>query len=221
MVIIPPWSVPWRQRPLVLRDHATSRDPVVNLLGSQRVASGPSSAGNTRGLIEARRGRRRRSAARSLPRGIPAASLKHLHGLRYHIRRRVSSAGNTRGLIEADGRELVAVADLPSSAGNTRGLIEARSTGSAPRTSGRSSAGNTRGLIEACGPGGETGRRIRASSAGNTRGLIEAWGPLFRSAWQGGCLPRGIPAASLKPDGDQVVLAGCGRVFRGEYPRPH
>ena len=82
------------------------------------------------------------------------------------------------------------------------------------------------------------------SSAGNTRGLIEAparpSGPCRRTG-----LPRGIPAASLKPtlqapeeEGRRESSAGNTRglieaynariinavllyVFRGEYPRPH
>ena len=81
-----------------------------------------------------------------------------------------------------------------------------------------SSAGNTRGLIEAAARRrGEPA--CAASSAGNTRGLIEA-SPRrrVRSSW--GSLPRGIPAASLKPFRGVTELDDA-LVFRGEYPRPH
>ena len=108
---------------------------------------------------------------RSLPRGIPAASLKRTAWL--------------------TDREIL----MGSSAGNTRGLIEARTHGLTPLRRCTSSAGNTRGLIEA----------IAGISCSPARSLS---------------LPRGIPAASLKPrvrDPPAVVL----HVFRGEYPRPH
>ena len=85
-----------------------------------------SSAGNTRGLIE---------AARTCERPDPA---------------RRSSAGNTRGLIEAGPARRDIRGLRASSAGNTRGLIEALTpiaeAGAHPP---ESSAGNTRGLIEA------------------------------------------------------------------------
>ena len=57
------------------------------------------------------------------------------------------------------------------------------------------------------------------SSAGNTRGLIEA---KQRLQQRDEChsLPRGIPAASLKP-ADVHFPVGEDGVFRGEYPRPH
>ena len=82
-----------------------------------------------------------------------------------------------------------------------------------------SSAGNTRGLIEAL--GGERGKLAPGrSSAGNTRGLIEAVS--LSSSWiMRGCLPRGIPAASLKPELRGTAWPVVGGVFRGEYPRPH
>ena len=182
-----------------------------------------SSAGNTRGLIEACSGPPRPARASCLPRGIPAASLKHSQvcafgsvalrlprgipaaslklneGLQRGLIRLASSAGNTRGLIEArqDGRVLARVA-CGSSAGNTRGLIEASlNSPSSPAFSSRSSAGNTRGLIEAS-------SSVSAVSARSLR------------------LPRGIPAASLKLH-DYLFFPKCdGReVFRGEYPRPH
>ena len=62
-----------------------------------------SSAGNTRGLIEATLydladGR---ACRRGLPRGIPAASLKLVEWVSAGEPLRASSAGNTRGLIEA------------------------------------------------------------------------------------------------------------------------
>ena len=154
-----------------------------------------SSAGNTRGLIEATRsatGRERRSG---------------------------SSAGNTRGLIEASTPPPGPARADTSSAGNTRGLIEAHARTGSPRWPSRSSAGNTRGLIEALGRRRSRTRNGR-SSAGNTRGLIEAWRELNCGGGGGGGLPRGIPAASLKLVGR---LTSCLRslVFRGEYPRPH
>ena len=84
-----------------------------------------------------------------------------------------------------------------SSAGNTRGLIEAMEMHDHPQMArDRSSAGNTRGLIEAVSMPATIPARC-LSSAGNTRGLIEASStPISRRATP--CLPRGIPAASLK-----------------------
>ena len=85
-----------------------------------------------------------------------------------------------------------------SSAGNTRGLIEARPGAESSAKPTASSAGNTRGLIEALGQVLvlQTPRR---SSAGNTRGLIEAWERVRPTGPSTSRLPRGIPAASLKP----------------------
>ena len=71
-----------------------------------------SSAGNTRGLIEAcRTARGGANRWRRLPRGIPAASLKRDYQADLVDRLRKSSAGNTRGLIEARGPELMALMD--------------------------------------------------------------------------------------------------------------
>ena len=138
----------------------------------------PSSAGNTRGLIEAVFGG---SAGNSL---------------------RWSSAGNTRGLIEAEEPWLFARPRqrLP------RGIPAASLKGHGGRRAKRtcrssSSAGNTRGLIEAAtGPLADGRCSSPSSSAGNTRGLIEACCAGSASAnwliWIS--LPRGIPAASLK-----------------------
>ena len=120
--------------------------------GTARHEGRESSAGNTRGLIEAREPEEPPPSTRSLPRGIPAASLKLDRGEDAMLAQRESSAGNTRGLIEAPS-----VPDRPSSAP-------------------LSSAGNTRGLIEAA------------------SGWALAPSPPPR-------LPRGIPAASLKPNG--------------------
>ena len=60
-----------------------------------------SSAGNTRGLIEAADVELRRHPAERLPRGIPAASLKRVDCRLIIADEPSSSAGNTRGLIEA------------------------------------------------------------------------------------------------------------------------
>ena len=62
---------------------------------------GLSSAGNTRGLIEAARPSVWTTRYPRLPRGIPAASLKRLIPPSIVSCDAVSSAGNTRGLIEA------------------------------------------------------------------------------------------------------------------------
>ena len=62
----------------------------------------------------------------------------------------------------------------------------------------KSSAGNTRGLIEATITASGNALGAIASSAGNTRGLIEASWQLSNQT-RYACLPRGIPAASLKP----------------------
>ena len=109
-----------------------------------------SSAGNTRGLIEARvpHGLTLCNYPR-LPRGIPAASLKQIDTLETFQILALSSAGNTRGLIEAAysrfSREIATC--LP------RGIPAAslKPTVGIPGHSHsiKSSAGNTRGLIEA------------------------------------------------------------------------
>ena len=155
-----------------------------------------SSAGNTRGLIEAvARPPDGRHRNERLPRGIPAASLKPA--------RRECEAWGVGG----------------SSAGNTRGLIEAMYLLPQRGTDAQqSSAGNTRGLIEAR-PARYLAGATGASSAGNTRGLIEAKSWQVYSALQAG-LPRGIPAASLKRSQGMTACSTL-RVFRGEYPRPH
>ena len=82
-----------------------------------------------------------------------------------------------------------------------------------------SSAGNTRGLIEA------SSRSIRPtgrlpSSAGIPAASLKRE-PTPRRSSDRRRLPRGIPAASLKPGGMREDRAPEGRVFRGEYPRPH
>ena len=61
-----------------------------------------SSAGNTRGLIEARSHSCSPPSTSGLPRGIPAASLKQSYTVQTQYDEAVSSAGNTRGLIEAE-----------------------------------------------------------------------------------------------------------------------
>ena len=84
-----------------------------------------------------------------LPRGIPAASLKHeaaghVEGVRLGLPRGIPAASLKRGLL------LWWVAtDGASSAGNTRGLIEAQTSAENLPVRCQSSAGNTRGLIEA------------------------------------------------------------------------
>ena len=62
---------------------------------------------------------------------------------------------------------------------------------------------------------------LLASSAGNTRGLIEAYLKLQFLLTPTLRLPRGIPAASLKPAARHSLTMTRTDVFRGEYPRPH
>ena len=133
-----------------------------------------SSAGNTRGLIEATWSSRTSA-------GPPP-----------------SSAGNTRGLIEARGRPVLGCSGRgKSSAGNTRGLIEATAARPGRAGTAPSSAGNTRGLIEAAGTSGRL-----SIPAGLPRGIPAA--SLKRLCRRRDVdhddagLPRGIPAASLK-----------------------
>ena len=154
----------------------------------------PSSAGNTRGLIEATPRTPRSRWRPRLPRGIPAASLKR-------VARQPDHGGSRRlprGIPAASLKPLGARRRRPPVPGLPRGIPAAslkrwrwrRRT----QRRGPSSAGNTRGLIEAC-------------ESGDRRG--QAWG-----------LPRGIPAASLKLE-MLLTIAGDNIVFRGEYPRPH
>ena len=147
-----------------------------------------SSAGNTRGLIEAPGRLRRHGAGQSgLPRGIPAASLK-------------------LSALPLDTAPIIG-----SSAGNTRGLIEATACARVRLPSRLSSAGNTRGLIEALGRWQEASV-VPASSAGNTRGLIEASSSERWFAGRSLRLPRGIPAASLsfpgRPHSSELCTSG-------------
>ena len=184
--------------------------------------SGTSSAGNTRGLIEAVRFSHGLSrATASLPRGIPAASLKHGYpppaaaGCASGCLPRGIPAASLkpphprsthredlrlpRGIPAASLKQFSKLDNLlnevPSSAGNTRGLIEAES-----------SPGERRRVAT------RLPRGIPAASLKPVRGRDL---PILGSG-----LPRGIPAASLKLvdalDDGPVPL-----VFRGEYPRPH
>ena len=161
-----------------------------------------SSAGNTRGLIEAPRAGRGGTSSR------------------------LSSAGNTRGLIEATSCSMPhwSADDTASSAGNTRGLIEACSASTWRATSEKSSAGNTRGLNEAHGIslrstiGASLPRGIPAASLKRIRTEPRTGGGQTLDG-----LPRGIPAASLKQvvPRSRLLISLVPPVFRGEYPRPH
>ena len=156
--------------------------------GGRRAVSGWSSAGNTRGLIEAALWTMSMErSGRCLPRGIPAASLKpharcliqilnHGQGLP----RGIPAASLKPDLMEVELR----LHKIASSAGNTRGLIEAACV-CAPCPPARS--GLPRGI-----PAASLKRRIEIR-------LVA--GLALR-------LPRGIPAASLKPSGDLDCLSG-------------
>ena len=69
---------------------------------ARRLRRDSSSAGNTRGLIEGQVGQAVEAEHRSLPRGIPAASLKDRPLRLSRFATAPSSAGNTRGLIEGE-----------------------------------------------------------------------------------------------------------------------
>ena len=139
-------------------------------MASMRISACSSSAGNPRGLIEARGRAAGPERCASSSAGNPRGLIEALRRLTDMPRRGESSAGNPRGLIEAR------VLEAPgSSAGNPRGLIEAWHTRRVLSSCLLSSAGNPRGLIEAPRPRRQTEGRS-ASSAGNPRGLIEACG---------------------------------------------
>ena len=155
-----------------------------------------SSAGNTRGLIEAASSACAPAAGQRLPRGIPAASLKHLFagrssaGLR-RLPRGIPAASLKQehlhglGVLRQRLPRGIPAASLKPGGPSLRKLSEEPS-----------SAGNTRGLIEAEMDVRTTSTAACMSSAGNTRGLIEA--------------------------GSRHAMYGSPpRVFRGEYPRPH
>ena len=117
--------------------------------GTREKHSTASSAGNTRGLIEANTRRRAARRVPCLPRGIPAASLKprrlrRVAGGRLRLPRGIPAAS-----LKHDDAMLLAPERPGSSAGNTRGLIEAVLDAAGIAGRGGSSAGNTRGLIEA------------------------------------------------------------------------
>ena len=145
----------------------------------RRVPSGRSSAGNTRGLIEALSRPGAPPPRRRLPRGIPAASLK-LVGL---DRRRRGDRRLPRGIPAASlkhhGRGARCGAGRLSSAGNTRGLIEAAICRRPTSPPGRLPRGIPAASLKRLGPGRTSLRRFR-SSAGNTRGLIEATASIAR-----------------------------------------
>ena len=177
-------------------DPGTARRTGLQRLETQRFASGPSSAGIARGLIEA-------------PPTIawPSPSQAALGP---------SSAGIARGLIEARSG--------PSSAGIARGLIEAAPTNSlGPLT--QSSAGIARGLIEAeprshCASiargliearlesGDRHPRELPAAS-------LKRGGRWIRLACH--CAKSRSPAAR---SGTSRRL-GSRRIIRGNCPRPH
>ena len=182
-------------------------------------------------------------AGARLPRGIPAASLKHSRVSRPWSLLHTSSAGNTRGLIEARSRGSC----HPALPGLPRGIPAAslkqdQGFPVAIHAEGRLPRGIPAASLKHCGRHGGCGgwarlprgipaaslkpglgrHQVRAgneSSAGNTRGLIEA---SRRSASRSRArrLPRGIPAASLKRS-EHRRRGPDAPVFRGEYPRPH
>ena len=133
-----------------------------------------SSAGNTRGLIEATASSASLWAkCWCLPRGIPAASLKQ--GV--DPRRGETRPGLPRGIPAASLKPerwwCIRTRDSRLPRGIPAASLKPQSSARESLPEYRSSAGNTRGLIEAT-----------ASSAS-----------LWAKCW---CLPRGIPAASLK-----------------------
>ena len=159
-----------------------------------------SSAGNTRGLIEAAWGSQAHRPATSLPRGIPAASLKRLapgrgkHALQvFRLPRGIPAASLKLCVV-------CTTADGPgrSSAGNTRGLIEAYRTSRVGRVGQRLPRG-----IPAASLKPEQWHRFGFDPRGLPRGIpaasLKLQGRLPHMA-AGVGLPRGIPAASLKPD---------------------
>ena len=154
-----------------------------------------SSAGNTRGLIEAVEPDEYRGRAEcSLPRGIPAASLKLLTGPILVAPSQSLPRGIPAASLKQNLKFHLLVVSTRSSAGNTRGLIEAplTSTGTASPT---------------CLPRGIPAASLKPRSR-------------RMDHQRDGGLPRGIPAASLKR---RCPAASAQRpsVFRGEYPRPH
>ena len=157
-----------------------------------------SSAGNTRGLIEARPVSRPPSRHPScLPRGIPAASLKLDRGLG----RIVGLERLPRGIPAASLKLNAERLGLPLWHRLPRGIPAASLKPVTPEPSRQPRASGLPRGIPAASLKPSRGRHahrdsVAASSAGNTRGLIEARCPPTR------------PAA-------------CRRVFRGEYPRPH
>ena len=143
----------------------------------------PSSAGNTRGLIEAASATGASVSASRLPRGIPAASLKHSVTVRPIHSQRESSAGIPAASLKQPARRTGRRIPDASSAGNTRGLIEA------PRATGGRTAMTSlpRGIPAASlkrSPDPEPHRRAGAR------------------------LPRGIPAASLKLRAEPLAKTG-------------
>ena len=172
----------------------------------RRVEDNRSSAGNTRGLIEAgAAGASQTPPLPSLPRGIPAASLKRILPLpgrwrRGRLPRGIPAASLKlrhvrhdlqrlqrlpRGIPAASLKPVVCVHSFEELDGLPRG-IPAASLKRVAQLAGRhgrrgSSAGNTRGLIEA--PLKRLENLVAfESSAGNTRGLIEAHRRTRRSA---------------------------------------
>ena len=177
---------------------------------------GYSSAGNTRGLIEAGSCTSRRpSEVARLPRGIPAASLKRAHGPQRVVRgerlpRGIPAASLKPHVVHSSSYWIICLprgipaASLKPDALANRGRLERRLPRGIPAASLKHRASQE-----------ESHAGHDSSSAGNTRGLIEAprrWCPGCRS----GRLPRGIPAASLKqPAAAPAALAAAPGLPRG------
>ena len=205
-----------------------------------------SSAGQTRGLIEALKTLAVAAAVPSLPRVRPAASLKLRWSKHCTKRPLSSSAGQTRGLIEAKACERRVAALLgglprvrPAASLKRvrwrwlyhalgRRLPRVRPAASLKHRHDRRTRADLRRLprVRPAASLKHTGarttwRRPRSSSAGQTRGLIEArrgMAPVARAAMQSSAgQTRGLIEASA-PGSPASRTAG---VFRGSDPRPH
>ena len=179
-----------------------------------------SSAGNTRGLIEAWcRGSQRPTASARLPRGIPAASLK-LEDARLA---RIGLLRLPRG-IPAASLKPVGVDHQPmhDRVGLPRGIPAASLKPLGVPAIAAASQGLPRGIPAASLKRGVQ-PQLSVYAGGLPRGIPAASLKRCRARPREQTLrrlPRGIPAASLKHNSCGLRASGS-PVFRGEYPRPH
>ena len=206
-----------------------------------------SSAGNTRGLIEAETRPRRPcirsisglprgipaaslklresqegdsvAAHRGLPRGIPAASLKRRQVLQRVFRDWCLPRGIPAASLKPSGQTSTTGQNERLPRGIPAASLKLRRGGGARQWRGRLPRGIPAASLKHAGPQRHH-LQLHQSSAGNTRGLIEASAThtsTGRCSTSSAGNTRGLIEAEMR-----IAIFPLSRwVFRGEYPRPH